>query len=63
MKRFLVFVSTVSFNEYVEFATAVVFGANAAEAERSARAQGYDTMLGFKFQRVEEILERDTVSA
>ena len=57
LKQWRVITSTISFGDYVEVSSEIVFGESASEAERSVRALGLDTMLGFKYERVEPITE------
>jgi uncharacterized caspase-like protein len=57
MKRWHVILSTISFNKYLEITSTTVHAEDEADAERCARALGLDQLLGFKYQRVEEIPE------
>jgi hypothetical protein len=56
VKRWRIIMSGVFFFQYTEHVVdGEVWGQNAAEAERSARASGLTNILWWKFERVEEI--------
>jgi hypothetical protein len=57
LKCWLVILSTVSFGDVVEVSAEIVYGDTSAEAERSMQARGLDTMLGWKYERLEPITE------